>query len=40
MAMLAACGEMEAGKKMTGLGRLFDGLLPRGLRSRPNPLGE
>ena len=41
MGMLAAeYGETEAGKKMTGLSRLFDGLIPRGLKARPSPLGK
>ncbi|CAN5527691.1 hypothetical protein BH11PSE7_BH11PSE7_10580 [soil metagenome] len=40
MGMLAAeHGETEARRKVAALTRMFEGLLPRGLKSRPSPLG-
>jgi hypothetical protein len=41
MGMLAAeHGETEARVKVTSLTRMFEGLLPRSLKSRPSPLGD
>jgi hypothetical protein len=33
-------GEMVAAKKMRAISGMFDGLLPKGLASRPSPLGN
>lgn len=41
MAAIAANdGEVAAKRKMTNISNMFRGLLPRGLSSRPSPLGD